>query len=254
MIEIEKSLQLQFSSIGRFETYAEWIHPCVTVDTYELILVLAGDVKIYEGERQFCAHPGQMLLLEPGVEHGGYERNVGHTAFYWLHFSTNEIAAWGIPKLETAPHNAEKALRELMHLWQTQKSLAEITLAKFLLENRAGAEYKNKLAYEVREYVRVHARESLRVDAVARHFGYSADHLSRLFRREFGYDLKEGIVRQRLAYAESLLINTDYSVKEIAATCGFEDENLFVKFFKYHEKITPVMYRNRFFGIHMNNR
>ena len=75
-----------------------------------------------------------------------------------------------------------------------------------------------------------------------------------MYKREYGYDIKSGIIKQRLAYIESLLINTDYSVKEIAAMCGFDDENNFVKFFKYHEHTTPTLFRNKFFYVHMNNR
>ena len=252
MIEIEKSLTLHFANIGLFDTDAEWIHPTVTVDSYELIYVLAGEVRIREGERYFCVREGEWLLLEPHVEHGGYEKNTGRTSFYWLHFYTSDVAAWEIAKHAAAPHNTERALREIMHLWQSDRTLTELTLAKFLLESRTRADCRSKLAYEVREYLRVHACEDLRVGTVAKHFGYSADHLSRVYRREFGQDLKEGIVRQRLAKIESLLINTDYSIKEIADVGGFEDENAFVKFFKYHEKTTPSAYRNRFFGIHMN--
>ncbi|MBQ9785316.1 MAG: AraC family transcriptional regulator [Clostridia bacterium] len=254
MIELENSLTMQFAGMGLFDTNAEWIHPTVTVDSYELIYALAGEIRIREGERHFCVRPGEMLLLDPHVEHGGFEKNTGHTSFYWLHFYTGDVGAWGIQKLATAPHNTERALREIMHHAQTDRRLAELTLAKFLLENRERADGKSKLTYEVREYVRVHARENLRVADVAKHFGYSPDHLSRMYRREFGHDLKEGITKQRLSFIESLLINTDYSVKEIATMSGFEDENIFVKFFKYHEGITPRTYRNRFFGIHMNDR
>ncbi|MBQ8311462.1 MAG: helix-turn-helix transcriptional regulator [Clostridia bacterium] len=254
MIRLNEKQNLEFVTIGLFDTDAEWTHPIVTIETYELIFVLAGDVRIFESERRYTVRPGEMLLLAPGVEHGGFEKNMGRTAFYWLHFHTDDIGAWGIAKQEMMPPNTEKIFRELMHLWQTHRELTEVTLVKFLLENSLPREYKNKIAYEVREYLRVHVRENLRVEGVARLFGYSADHLSRIYKQEFGHDLKEGIVRQKLTHIESLLMNTDYSIKEIAHMSGFEDENIFVKFFKYHEKITPKTYRNRFFHIHMNNR
>ena len=254
MITLDKGKNLQFVTIGLFDTDAEWIHPIVTVETYELIFVMAGEVSIYEGERRFTVRPGETLLLSPHVEHGGFQKSVGRTAFYWLHFHTDDIGAWGLDQQPMMSPHIEKSLREIMHLWQTEKELAELMLVKLLLESRMANEYKNKIAYEVREYLRVHAREALRVDAVARRFGYSGDHLSRIYKQEFGHDLKEGIVRQRLAYIESLLLNTEYSVKEIAHMSGFEDENIFVKFFKYHEGLTPKNYRNRFFHIHMNIR
>ena len=58
---------------------------------------------------------------------------------------------------------------------------------------------------------------------------------------------------ERLKLAAEALILEQKSVREIALSCGFEDENLLAKFFKYHEKITPSMYRNRYFHIHMND-
>lgn len=254
MISFENQLILEFVNIGLFDTRTEWIHPTITCDTVELIYVLAGKVNLFEGEKTVCAKAGELLRLDPHLLHGGTQKREGHTSFYWLHFRTNDVSAWEIPKLGQAPRDTEKAMREMMHLWQTDRHLTELTLATFLLESKHANEYKSRLAYEIREYLRLHAALPLRVSDVAAHFGYSADHLSRVYRKEFGQDLKEGITRHRLALSQSLLVNTDYSIKEIALMSGFEDENAFVKFFKYHEKLTPTMYRNRFFHIHMNNK
>lgn len=96
------------------------------------------------------------------------------------------------------------------------------------------------------------ASRPLTVAEVAAHFGYSCDHLSRLYRREFGCDLKRGIVGARLRHIEALLLNTDYPLKTIAHMCGFGDENALVKFFGYHEGISPTSYRSRFFRVHRN--
>ncbi len=253
MITIENDLTLQYGGMGLFDTDAEWIHPTVTVDTCEIILVLSGRACIFEGERRYCVHPGEWLILSPKTEHGGYEVNTGHTSFYWLHFHTNSPGAWGLPKYGRAPHNAEKLLRQIMHVSRNDPHLAELALAQFFLELRAEGGVQNRTAHEVREYLRIHASRGLRVSDVARHFGYSGDHLSGLYRREFGIDLKGGINRARIAYIESLLLNTDASVKEVAMMSGFADENAFVKFFKYHEGITPSTYRHRFYHIHMNS-
>ncbi len=252
MILLDEKLKLKFEAIGLFDTRSEWIHPTVTIETWELIYVLAGDVCIYEGDVRYTVHPGELLLLEPGIEHGGVTVNRGHTSFYWLHFDTNDISAWKIPKHEMLKSGEERIFRELMHLWQVQKNLTELTFAKFLMEYGMTREYKGKAIYEVREYIRIHAREPIRVEEVAAVFGYSADHLSRLYKREFGCDLKEGITRQRLLYMESQLLNTDAPVKEVAILSGFEDDNAFIKFFKYHRHLTPTQYRNRFFHVHMN--
>ena len=255
MIQIDDTLDLEFAGMGLFETDAPWTHPIIAVKSYELIFALAGELRIFEEEERYRISPGELLLLSRDRLHGGYgEKNTGRTSFFWLHFHTTDITPWQIPTVQPLPADAENTFRELMHLSRTDRQVTELVLAKFLLQLRSGREYKSRLAYEVQEYLRLEANTPLTVTDVARHFGYSGDHLSRLYRKEFGCDLKSGIVQQRLLQIETLLINTDYPIREISLLCGFEDENIFVKFFKYHEKLTPTMYRNRFFRVHRNKR
>ena len=117
----------------------------------------------------------------------------------------------------------------------------------------AGAAAGSALANRIAEYVRIHADRPLTVADVARQFGYNPDHIGKLFRASFRVGLKEHIDQQRLRLARDLLLTTELSVKEIAARLGWRNENLFVKFFVYHEEISPARFRNRWRGTHWNN-
>lgn len=245
---------LRFSNMGLFESDGAWIHPTVTIDTYELIFVRDGKVFIREGDCEYTVCRGEMILLAPNVEHGGTVISSDFISFYWLHFKTDCIESFPIPKHFAPAHSLERTFSELMHFQNTNHTLAELTLARMLVELATNVEYGNKTAHEIGEFIRIRAHQSLSVVDVAKHFGYSPDHLSRLLRREFGIDAKTLIIKRRLEYVESLLFNTDYSIKEIAQQCGFEDENKFVKFFKYHEGVTPTQLRRRFFHVHLNSR
>lgn len=244
----DKTIEYNYS--GLFDTDKPWIHGAITLDTYEIILVAAGKVHIREGSREYELAPGELIVLAPGVEHAGTRESRGHTSFYWLHFFMPSSKPF-FPKTAT-PHGGERALREIMHYARYDAGLAEVALMKFLLGLSAPEKRGNKLAHEVDEYIRANAPFRVTAKSTAAQFGFSADYLSRIYRREFGVDLKSGIIRHQLDYAESLLINTDYTIKEIAAACGFEDENNFVKFFGYHENTTPSLFRNKFFYLHMN--
>lgn len=255
MITLDNKVNLTFSNMGLFDTDSPWIHPAVTIDSFELIFVTEGTVSLYEGERNFELHKGEMVLLCPGTEHGGTKESRGHTSFYWLHFYTDCVSAFNVPKVCTPdPAGTERTFKEIMHTSKSSALLCELYLAGFLISLGRTDEYKNKLACEVNEYIRINSRKKLTAAAVASRFGYSTDYVSRVYKREFGVDVKTGIIKQRLEYIESLLINTDYTIKEIAQMSGFEDENNFVKFFKYHKNVTPTLFRNRFFYVHMNNR
>ena len=247
-------LELRYSNMGLFDSDWDWIHPTVTVGTHEVIYVIEGKIHIREGETVYHLSKGDMLLLEPGIEHGGTQVSHGRTSFYWLHYSCSDPVALAFPKRCTPDAvTTLRTLGELMHLQQAAPAVAELTLARFLLEAGREAEYGDKRAYEIAAFIRANSRRALTVADVAEHFGYSADHLSRVMKREFGYDAKTAIVKSRLEYIESCLLNSAYSIKEIAARCGFEDENAFVKFYKYHTQKTPTMFRNQFFYVHINS-
>ena len=66
--------------------------------------------------------------------------------------------------------------------------------------------------------------------------------------------LKAYITRRQVEYARNLLSTTLYTVGQIAAMLSFKSENHFIKFFKYHTKMTPSEYRNSYTGTHSNKR
>ena len=45
------------------------------------------------------------------------------------------------------------------------------------------------------------------------------------------------------AEAQVLLLNTDFSVKELAARCGFADPNTFNRFIRRNMGMSPIAYR-----------
>ena len=102
--------------------------------------------------------------------------------------------------------------------------------------------------------VRMKINKNVSVLSVAKHFGYSPDYISRLFKKTFSIGMKEYISEERMKYAKNLLLTTDLSVKEISAQTGFENENHFIKFFNYHERKSPLQFRNMYFNIKMNDK
>lgn len=243
---------LTYDYSGIFSTNEQWIHPSATLRTHELIFVTAGRVKIEESENRYDLGEGDFIILSPDTEHFGYEKSRGHTSFFWLHFFSDTTQKIKLPKSGKAPANTEKKLREIMHHAHFDLRLAELTLASFLIEISTVEKFGNKLAHEVDEFIRINSEKRLTASSVAAEFGYSADHLSRMYRREFGFSLKKGIDNHLLSHAENLLQSTNYKISDVAELCGFDDENGFIKFFGYHSGTTPTAYRNRFFKIHMN--
>ena len=110
------------------------------------------------------------------------------------------------------------------------------------------------LANKAAEYIRININKNISAKAVSEKFKYNCDYLSKLFKKTFDIGIKEYIIKEKINIAKDMLLTTDFSIKEISAKLGFRDENLFIKFFMYHEKISPGKFRNKYFNVHFNNK
>lgn len=85
----------------------------------------------------------------------------------------------------------------------------------------------------------------LRLQTIADRLNVNSSYLSRIFHQEYGCTLTQFINSQRMDYGMLLLRQTDQSVQNIAAECGVQDVNYFIKLFKKHTGLTPVQFRER---------
>ena len=100
---------------------------------------------------------------------------------------------------------------------------------------------------DVLQYIAEHLHESLDSEAIAKHFSVSRSKLDRDFKQYASLTVHRVIELCRVNQAKYLLqYAKNYSVREIAALCGFSEETYFFPFFKKHTGITPVEYRKAF--------
>ena len=70
-------------------------------------------------------------------------------------------------------------------------------------------------------------------------------HLNRLVKQHNGLNAKKTIDARLLMEAQSLLVTTSYSIKEIADRLGFTNSNYFTSFFTRMAGMTPTSYREK---------
>ena len=73
----------------------------------------------------------------------------------------------------------------------------------------------------------------------------SLQQLARFTKRVFGVTPTQFIARIRIASASQMLSNTDQSVAEIAAACGFYDHSAFTRAFRNATGMTPTTFRKQ---------
>jgi AraC family transcriptional regulator len=84
---------------------------------------------------------------------------------------------------------------------------------------------------------------NLTVERLASRCGFSARHLSRVFRNTTGKTLSNFVAEVRIARARRRLADRDRLIKEIAFECGFRSQSAFAHAFRRATGQTPQQYR-----------
>lgn len=265
MITLDDSKsRITLQSVGKFVQTKNWIHPARTLDSYEFILVEEGLLSIAEDGEEFTVVANQYLLLQPGKNHYGTKVLECKLNFYWVHFTIeNEDMILRDLKHGTMenPYVIANLLKQMLHSFYSldyPACYSELLLGQMLLEVRRMQENVLKnyrpILKEIGEWIRIHAEERISLKLVAEIFQYHPDYLTKVFMETFQISIKDYIIQQKLVRAKYYLLHTNYTMKQIAAILHFEESNTFLKYFKYHEKITPNEYRNLYFNTHLNQK
>ena len=94
-------------------------------------------------------------------------------------------------------------------------------------------------------HIRDHYPDSITVDELARYCGVSKHYFCRVFKMATGKTAIEYLQDYRMTVADTMLCNTDKSVGEIAASCGFESANYFGRCYKLAYGVTPSKRRSK---------
>jgi transcriptional regulator GlxA family with amidase domain len=112
-------------------------------------------------------------------------------------------------------------------------------------DRRILLESMNEEIPRILEYVYRNVSADLNADTIARAFNISRAKLDRDFRQYVGRTVHQTVIDCRLSTAIDLLKNTDRTVAQIAADCGFESEYYFYSFCKRNTGSTPSALRRK---------
>ena len=97
----------------------------------------------------------------------------------------------------------------------------------------------------VNRYVREHLSSSIRVTTLAQMVQLSAGHFHRAFRCSFGEAPGSYIVKSRVMRAQQLMLNSDFSLVQIALEIGMCDQAHFCRTFRRVVGISPNAWRRQ---------
>lgn len=99
---------------------------------------------------------------------------------------------------------------------------------------------------DVKSYIDSHYNEKISLKFLANQFYISSYYLARKFKDFTGYTINQYLTNLRLGEAQKLLIFEEYSIKEIANMCGYNDIHYFYTVFKKETNMTPIEYQKQY--------
>ena len=265
IINIPSRTDIVVENGGLFSSRGRGTHPERVLESYELILVRSGQLKLREEQLQFKLRQGDAIVLFPGRFHRGIGRFPAGLQFYWVHFRINvpqdEIVdtddTLSIPQRVTLenPDQMEELFRQFLHDQESGQILPCRAAAYMLLmltymqpkmqtyDESEGESDVTQHAAHVEQYITTHFHEPIHAAIIAQKFKLNVDYIGRIYKQAFGVTLTEAIRRKRLKQAREFLLHTDANMNEIAGECGFGGSAYFRRSFKEAEGLSPTKWR-----------
>lgn len=159
-----------------------------------------------------------------------------------LRFSTSESIRVDLLIQEM---DRERHSKELFWVEIVQKKLGElICLIKRAGSRTAPPRPENPIMSQLMSHLETNFSQPLGIPWLAKRFGFSESHLSRLFTKTVGLSLKQYILQRRIVEAR-ILLERDPALKVavVADRVGFRNFSLFNRIFKRLTRLTPADYR-----------
>jgi two-component system response regulator YesN len=102
-----------------------------------------------------------------------------------------------------------------------------------------------ELIHWLQKIARNEYMNDLSISEIADQAGYNPSYVSRLFKQETGKNFVHYLTGIRMEVAQKLLLETNYSVVQVAKETGYWDVKHFSKTFKREVGTSPIYFRNK---------
>lgn len=203
-----------------------------THDVWEMVVVFKGHGLLHaDAERPFA--PGLAYLVPPGLAHR--ESSVGSMDVVWIGLRGSLCDA--LPRRVLGVDGAREPARQLWLTAQRQAmngvqldGLARCLLGRTDRRSEAAACASLPLD-DILEYLHRHLARAIAIPVLARRFGCSERHFTRVFTRHTGLSPLRYLRRMRLESAQRLLASRTLSLAEVGRQVGYDDPAYFSRVF-----------------------
>lgn len=135
-------------------------------------------------------------------------------------------------------------LMSVLHDLSTSRNIR--TLSDVTFNNQETISYNSRRIERIMEYLKNNFDKDISLRDAAKIAGMTEVALSRFFKLRTGKTFVDTLNEVRLGTATRLLIDTTYSITEVAYKCGFNNMSNFNRLFKKKKDCTPKEFRQEY--------
>ncbi len=222
-------------------------HPC-----YELVYYVSGNGISTIGDKQYEFEPDTFCLIGPNDFHN--EIGDSKTEVLYIGFDMpvkNPSLRPGLYRekdfqiFDTLCAILNEMKEKSDYSSRMMNILTEVIVIKLLRIRGETDNSKEEDMEYILNYIRLNCMKNMNVKDFARSIGYSYDYFRHIFIKKMNITAKDYIMQERFRYARDLLLNTDNSVKDIAAMSGYTSSSHFGMVFKRETGMTPNEFQQK---------
>jgi AraC-like DNA-binding protein len=256
--------------ISRFKEKIKKTSPHKHEDYYELIFLSEGEGFHWIETEKYMVSPPEFYFLKPGQLHYWQFTSIprGFVIIFKSEFFDNlkETDTINLYRQLTdrfripvpANYNPVTLLNELLTEYSTGSIYSthvihgylKAIFAKMLQLAEIQSQESNVPISTFERFQDLLVKECPRIHKVNDFAGLlntTPQNINAICRKHSGKSASELITSQLLLEAKRYILHTENTISEIAFTLSFNDPSNFVKFFKKHENLTPVRFREKYF-------
>lgn len=284
MIQIPiESMNLMLLNVGRAQHNADWNFQNVSSPFIRIFYIVEGEALLHLPEKEVKLKPHHLYIIPAYTVHS-YECH-GWFVHYYLHvyegfkhemnlqevyeLPTEVEGGEGMEQLfqylcsqlpyaqlpqpdprsyDTSAQTSDYVARYRdMELWKKMelRGAMLMIMSHFIREAQPCVWTNHERMKRVLEYIHANIRYQLNVEELSDLAHVTKPYFIKLFKQEFGLSPVQYINNKKVERSQLLLFTTDMTVKEVAYTLGFNDQNYFIRMFRKVTGITPQEYRKR---------
>ena len=253
---------------GRYSQSKGWNHNGRVLPANFLFLLESGDCKFEIDGRTYDLNVGDALVVPQGTRY--LPSTDGGCSYQYFHFYAERLAE--PPTSDSITSAADIELPSLIpHTLSLQSRMpTSYEIRKYLTSaidgqrdngstryvgmnlnfmlalnelSRNVCEGRRDITEVIKDYIEQYAFDDITLDGIASCFGYSKQHVVRIFSARFKISPMAYLERIRIQRGALLLSDNEMSISEIAESVGFSDANYFSRRFKKALGISPSEYR-----------